>query len=66
MPGSCWGASRPSTSNGASRPCSGPRAAETSVEFDTLVVALGAVTRTAPIPGLLEHAVGFKSVAEAI
>ena len=32
----------------------------------SLVVALGAVSRTAPIPGLLEHAVGFKSVAEAI
>jgi NADH dehydrogenase len=36
------------------------------VEFDHLVVALGAVTRTAPIPGLEEHAVGFKSVAEAM
>ena len=36
------------------------------IGFDILVVALGAVSRTAPIPGLLEHAVGFKSVAEAI
>jgi NADH:ubiquinone reductase (H+-translocating) len=43
-----------------------PEGGETSIGFDTLVVALGAVARTAPIPGLLEHAVGFKSVAEAI
>ena len=35
-------------------------------EFDTLVVALGAIARTAPVPGLVEHAVGFKTIAEAI
>ena len=35
-------------------------------EFDTLVVALGAIARTAPVPGLIEHAVGFKTIAEAI
>ncbi len=34
--------------------------------FDTLVVALGAIARTAPVPGLVEHAVGFKTIAEAI
>jgi NADH dehydrogenase len=34
--------------------------------FDTLVVALGAISRTAPVPGLVEHAVGFKTIAEAI
>jgi NADH dehydrogenase len=34
--------------------------------FDTLVVALGAISRTAPVPGLVEHAVGFKTLAEAI
>jgi NADH:ubiquinone reductase (H+-translocating) len=43
-----------------------PEGGETTAGFDTLVVALGAVSRTAPIPGLLEHAIGFKSVAEAI
>ena len=43
-----------------------PEGGQASIGFDTLVVALGAVARTAPIPGLLEHAVGFKSVAEAI
>jgi NADH:ubiquinone reductase (H+-translocating) len=34
--------------------------------FDTLVVALGAISRTAPVPGLVENAVGFKTIAEAI
>jgi NADH dehydrogenase len=34
--------------------------------FDTLVLALGAIARTAPVPGLVEHAVGFKTIAEAI
>ena len=36
------------------------------VEFDTLVIALGAIARTAPVSGLLEHGVGFKTIAEAI
>ena len=36
------------------------------VGFDVLVVALGAIARTAPVPGLVEHAVGFKTIAEAI
>ncbi len=35
------------------------------VAYDHLVVALGAVTRTFPTPGLAENAVGFKSVEEA-
>jgi NADH dehydrogenase FAD-containing subunit len=30
------------------------------------VVALGAVTRTFPIPGLAEHGRGFKDVADAV
>jgi len=33
--------------------------------YDQLVVALGAVTRTFPTPGLAENGVGFKSVEEA-
>ena len=36
------------------------------VEYEQLVVALGAVTRTFPVPGLAEHALGFKNLAEAI
>src|SRR5437763_14109882 len=34
--------------------------------YDDLVVALGAISRTLPIPGLAEHALGFKSLADAI
>jgi Pyridine nucleotide-disulphide oxidoreductase len=36
------------------------------VGYSNLVVALGAVSRTLPIPGLAEHALGFKSLADAI
>jgi NADH dehydrogenase len=34
--------------------------------YDQLVVALGSVSRTLPIPGLAEHGMGFKSLPEAI
>ena len=34
--------------------------------YDTLVIALGAITRTLAIPGLPEHALGFKDLADAI
>lgn len=34
--------------------------------FDYLVVAMGSVSRTFPIPGLAEHGIGMKSVEEAI
>ncbi len=33
--------------------------------YDHLVVALGSVSRTLPIPGLAEHAIGFKSLSDA-
>ncbi len=33
--------------------------------YDQLVIALGSVSRTLPIPGLGEHAVGFKSLSDA-
>jgi NADH dehydrogenase len=36
------------------------------VHYDQLVLALGAVARTLPIPGLAEHGLGFKSLADAI
>src|SRR5439155_9991787 len=36
------------------------------VRFRDLVVAIGAVSRTLPIPGLAEHGLGFKSLADAI
>jgi NADH:ubiquinone reductase (H+-translocating) len=36
------------------------------VRYSNLVVALGAIVRSLPIPGLTEHALGFKSLADAI
>jgi NADH:ubiquinone reductase (H+-translocating) len=36
------------------------------VEYEQLVVALGAVPRVLPVPGLAEHGLGFKSLADAI
>lgn len=36
------------------------------LRYDHLVVALGSVSRTLPIPGLAEHGIGFKSLPEAI
>ena len=41
-------------------------AGELEIGYDRLVVALGATTRTFPVPGLLEHGVGFKDLADAI
>jgi NADH dehydrogenase len=37
-----------------------------TVSYDELVVALGAISRALPIPGLADHALGFKSLADAI
>ncbi len=37
-----------------------------TVRYENLVVALGAVSRTLPIPGLADHALGFKTLADAI
>ncbi|MGB2874930.1 MAG: NAD(P)/FAD-dependent oxidoreductase [Gaiellaceae bacterium] len=36
------------------------------VHFRDLVIALGSISRTLPIPGLGDHALGFKSLADAI
>jgi NADH dehydrogenase len=38
---------------------------EVTVSYDRLVVALGSVSRTLPIPGLAEHAIGLKSLTDA-
>jgi NADH dehydrogenase len=35
------------------------------LEYDHLVVALGSVSRTLPVPGLAEHAIGLKSLSDA-
>jgi NADH dehydrogenase len=37
-----------------------------TLPYDQLLLALGSVSRVLPIPGLAEHAVGFKSLADAI
>jgi NADH dehydrogenase len=36
------------------------------LHYEQLVVALGAVARALPVPGLAEHALGFKDLADAI
>jgi NADH dehydrogenase len=38
---------------------------QVSIRYDQLLLALGSVSRTLPIPGLAEHAIGFKSLADA-
>ena len=39
---------------------------EYELAYDQIVVALGSIARTLPIPGLAEEATGFKNVEEAI
>jgi NADH:ubiquinone reductase (H+-translocating) len=39
---------------------------EERIDYDHLIVALGSVSRTLPVPGLAEHAVGFKALPDAI
>jgi NADH:quinone reductase (non-electrogenic) len=34
--------------------------------YDQLLIALGSVSRVLPVPGLAEHAIGFKTLADAI
>jgi NADH:ubiquinone reductase (H+-translocating) len=36
------------------------------IGYDQLLLALGSVSRVLPVPGLSEHAIGFKSLADAI
>ena len=36
------------------------------IEYDQLVLALGAVPSTFPVPGLAEHGLGFKNLTDAI
>ena len=41
-------------------------ARSSSCRYDQLLLAIGSVSRSLPIPGLDEHAIGFKSLADAI
>jgi NADH:quinone reductase (non-electrogenic) len=43
-----------------------PDAGSFEVHYEQLVIALGAVSRTFPVPGLAEHGLGFKDLADAI
>ncbi|MFI7132023.1 NAD(P)/FAD-dependent oxidoreductase [Nonomuraea sp. NPDC050153] len=45
------------------RPVQGPAR---TIAYDILVMAAGSVIRTLPIAGLAEHAVGFKTIGEAV
>jgi NADH:quinone reductase (non-electrogenic) len=45
------------------QPVAGP---PKEIEYDHIVIAPGSVSRTLPIPGLRENAVGFKTLGEAI
>jgi NADH dehydrogenase len=37
-----------------------------TLDYDQLIVTVGSVSRVLPIPGLAEHALGFKTLADAI
>ena len=43
-----------------------PDGRRASIDYDQLIVALGSVSRVLPVPGLREHGLGFKTLAEAI
>jgi NADH:ubiquinone reductase (H+-translocating) len=43
-----------------------PDAGEFEIRYEQLVLALGAVPRTFPVPGLAGHGLGFKDLADAI
>jgi NADH dehydrogenase len=43
-----------------------PEGGSETLTYDQLVVTIGSTSRTLPIPGLAEHAVGFKTLSEAI
>src|ERR687886_375695 len=36
------------------------------LRYDHLILALGSVTRVPPVPGLAEHGLGFKTLADAV
>src|ERR671926_243745 len=36
------------------------------LRYDQLLIAVGSVSRSLPVPGLDEHGIGFKSLADAI
>jgi NADH dehydrogenase len=43
-----------------------PEGDEETLTYDQLIVTLGSTSRSLPIPGLAEHAMGFKTLSEGI
>ncbi|WP_067135354.1 NAD(P)/FAD-dependent oxidoreductase [Microtetraspora malaysiensis] len=43
-----------------------PAGQHQEIEYDVIVMAVGSISRTLPIPGLEDAAIGFKTVGEAI
>ncbi len=43
-----------------------PDGGRRELRYDQLIVALGSISRTRRVPGLVEHAIGFKTLADAI
>jgi NADH:quinone reductase (non-electrogenic) len=43
-----------------------PEGVRQELHYDQLIVALGSISRTRKVPGLVEHAIGFKTLADAI
>ena len=48
------------------RRCERHEGEDEELRYDQLVIAVGSVSRTLPVPGLDRHAIGFKSLADAI
>lgn len=42
-----------------------PDGEETELDYDQLIISLGSVSRTLPIPGLVEHGIGLKTLGDA-
>ncbi|GLY73691.1 NAD(P)/FAD-dependent oxidoreductase [Actinoallomurus iriomotensis] len=46
--------------------CTAPDGSRRRLDYDRLILAVGSVNKLLPIPGIAEHAYGFRSLAEAI
>ncbi|WP_399141573.1 FAD-dependent oxidoreductase [Streptomyces sp. NBUA17] len=46
--------------------CTGPEGEEGTLPFDRLVLAAGSVNKLLPVPGVAEHAHGFRGLPEAL
>ena len=57
---------RGSRSGGEDGRAEGKSGGNETIPYDQLLLALGSVSRTPPIPGLIDHAMGFKGLADAI